>query len=85
MSLEKVKELLSSGDYDTIDKGIIMAYDMDDRKVFEDLLEACIVLKGSEIKSILEGKVNLSESSAIEKKGEIVLIHSQIASYKQAS
>ena len=35
----KVKELLSSGDYDTIDKGI-MAYDMD-RKVFEDLLEGC--------------------------------------------
>tara|TARA_X000000368_G_C22943942_1_gene673478 strand:- start:87 stop:1094 length:1008 start_codon:yes stop_codon:yes gene_type:complete len=41
MSLEKVKELLSSGDYDTIDKGIIMAVDMDDRKVFEGLLEGC--------------------------------------------
>ena len=39
MSLEKVKELLSSGDYDTIDKGIIMAVDMDDRKVFEGLFE----------------------------------------------
>jgi len=41
MSVEKVKELLSSGDYDTIDKGIIMAVDMDDRKVFEGLLEGC--------------------------------------------
>ena len=52
---------------------------------FEDLLEAGIVLKGSEIKSIREGKVNISESYAIEKKGEIVLINSHIASYKQAS
>ena len=41
MSVEKVKELLSSGDYDTIDKGIIMAVDLDDRKVFEGLLEGC--------------------------------------------
>ena len=52
---------------------------------FEDLLEAGIVLKGSESKSIREGKVNISESYAIEKKGEIVLINSHIASYKQAS
>ncbi len=52
---------------------------------FEDLLEAGIVLKGSEIKSIREGKINISESYAIEKKGEIVLINSHIASYKQAS
>ena len=52
---------------------------------FEDLLEAGIVLKGSEIKSIREGKVNISESYAIEKKGEIVLINSNISSYKQES
>ena len=52
---------------------------------FEDLLEAGIVLKGSEIKSIREGKVNISDSYAIEKNGEIVLINSHIASYKQAS
>ena len=52
---------------------------------FEDLLEAGIVLKGSEIKSIRDGKVNISDSYAIEKKGEIVLINSHIASYKQAS
>ena len=52
---------------------------------FEDLLEAGIVLKGSEIKSIRDGKVNIADSYAIEKKGEIVLINSHIASYKQAS
>ena len=52
---------------------------------FEDLLEAGIVLKGSEIKSIRDGKVSIADSYAIEKKGELVLINSHIASYKQAS
>ncbi|MDC3088128.1 SsrA-binding protein, partial [Candidatus Pelagibacter sp.] len=52
---------------------------------FEDLLEAGIVLKGSEIKSIRNGKVNIADAYAIEKNGEIVLINSHIASYKQAS
>ena len=36
---------------------------------FEDLLEAGIVLKGSEIKSIRDGKVNIADSYAVEKKG----------------
>ena len=52
---------------------------------FEDLIEAGIVLKGSEIKSIREGKVNIADSYAVEKNGEIVLINSHIAQYKQAS
>ena len=52
---------------------------------FEDTLEAGIVLKGSEIKSIRNGKVNIADSYAIEKKGEIILINSHISSYKQAS
>ena len=52
---------------------------------FEELLEAGIVLKGSEIKSIREGKVNIADSYAIEKNGEIILINSHISSYKQAS
>ena len=52
---------------------------------FEDILEAGIVLKGSEIKSVREGKVNIVDSYAIEKNGEIVLINSHIAQYKQAS
>ena len=39
---------------------------------FEDFLEAGIVLKGSEIKSIREGKVNIADSYAIEKNGEII-------------
>ncbi len=52
---------------------------------FEDLIEAGIVLKGSEIKSIREGKVNIADSYAIEKKGELILINSHIAAYKNAS
>ena len=52
---------------------------------FEDLLEAGIVLKGSEIKSIRDGKINIADSYAVEKSGEIVLINSHISSYKQAS
>ena len=52
---------------------------------FLDLLEAGIVLKGSEIKSIRAGKVNIADSYAVEKGGELFLVNSHIASYKQAS
>ncbi len=52
---------------------------------FHELLEAGIVLKGSEIKSIRDGKINIAESYAIEKKGEIFLVNSHIPPYKQAS
>tara|TARA_B100001173_G_scaffold152187_1_gene132000 strand:+ start:159 stop:629 length:471 start_codon:yes stop_codon:yes gene_type:complete len=52
---------------------------------FEKLYEAGIVLKGSEIKSIRNGKVNIAESYAIEKDGEIFLVNSHIPSYKEAS
>ena len=43
------------------------------------------MLKGSEIKSIRNGKVNIADAYAVEKNGEIVLINSHISSYKQAS
>ncbi len=52
---------------------------------FEDLIEAGIVLKGSEIKSVREGKVNIADSYAVEKHGEIILINSHIAHYKFAN
>tara|TARA_B100001996_G_C18379454_1_gene484742 strand:- start:143 stop:613 length:471 start_codon:yes stop_codon:yes gene_type:complete len=52
---------------------------------FQDLIEAGIVLRGSEIKSIRAGKVNIAESYAIEKDGEIILINSHIPAYKEAS
>ena len=52
---------------------------------FQDLIEAGIVLKGSEIKSIRAGKVNIGDSYAVEKYGEIVLLNSHIPTYKEAS
>ena len=52
---------------------------------FNELIEAGIVLKGSEIKSVRSGKINIAESYAIEKNGEIYLINSHISSYKEAS
>ena len=52
---------------------------------FKELFEAGIVLRGSEIKSIRDGKVNIADAYAVEKKGEIVLINSHISPYKQAS
>ncbi|MDA9744909.1 SsrA-binding protein SmpB [Candidatus Pelagibacter sp.] len=52
---------------------------------FEDIYEAGIMLKGSEIKSVRNGKVNIADSYAIEKDGELYLINSHISPYKQAS
>ena len=52
---------------------------------FKEVIEAGIVLKGSEIKSIRSGKINIAESYAIEKKGEFFLVNSHIPIYKQAN
>ena len=48
-------------------------------------IEAGIVLRGSEIKSIRLGKINIADSYAVDRKGEIFLINSHIPIYKQAS
>ena len=50
-----------------------------------ELLEAGIALKGSEVKSIREGKASIVDSYAVDKDGEIFLINSHIPSYKQSS
>jgi len=60
------------------------------RKAYHDYhiqesLEAGIVLKGSEIKSIRAGKVNLSDAYARPENGELWLYNSHIASYDAAS
>ena len=52
---------------------------------FKDIIEAGIVLKGSEIKSVRSGKINIADSYAVEKKGEIYLINAHIPLYKAAS
>ena len=51
----------------------------------QETVEAGIVLKGSEIKSIRDGKVNLSDAYAKPENGELWLYNSHIASYDAAS
>jgi SsrA-binding protein len=51
----------------------------------EESLEVGIVLKGSEIKSIREGKVSLRDAYAKPENGELWLFNSHIASYDAAS
>ena len=52
---------------------------------FKELLEAGLVLKGSEVKSLREGKGSIADSYAIDKNGEIFLINSHIPLYRQSS
>ena len=52
---------------------------------FKEVFEAGIVLKGSEIKSVRNGKVSIADSYGIDKDGEIYLINSHIPAYKEAS
>jgi len=51
----------------------------------QETFEAGIVLKGSEIKSIREGRVNLRDAYARPENGELWLFNSHIASYDAAS
>lgn len=48
-------------------------------------IEAGIVLVGSEIKSLREGKANIQDAHADEKNGEIILHNMYIAEYKGAN
>ena len=50
-----------------------------------DTFEAGLVLTGSEIKSVRAGQVNLRDSYAVVRNGELWLINAHIAPYKQAS
>jgi len=52
---------------------------------FHELIEAGIVLKGSEVKSLRDGKANITDSYASDHNGEIFLINSHIPSYKESS
>lgn len=50
----------------------------------EDDLECGIILQGSEVKSLREGGSNIAESYATVDEGELWLVNSYIAPYKQA-
>jgi SsrA-binding protein len=60
------------------------------RKAFHDYevvetLEAGIVLQGTEVKSIREGRVNLKDSFATVKNGELWMEHCHISPYEQGN
>ena len=50
----------------------------------EDSIEAGIVLTGSEVKSLREGKANIAEAYASEEAGQIWLINGYIPEYEKA-
>lgn len=50
----------------------------------EDSLEVGIVLTGSEVKALRQGRANIAESYAKAQNGEIWLINAHIPEYKQA-
>ena len=52
---------------------------------FLEMLEAGISLKGSEVKSLRDGKGSIADSYAIDNNGELFLINSHIPLYKQSS
>ena len=52
---------------------------------FTEFFEAGIVLKGSEVKSLREGKANISEAYAIDMHGEMFLLNSHIPTFKESS
>ena len=52
---------------------------------FSEFFEAGIVLKASEVKSLRDGKANISESYALDEHGEIFLVNSHIPAYKESS
>ncbi|NMB07953.1 MAG: SsrA-binding protein SmpB [Tissierellia bacterium] len=51
----------------------------------EDTIEAGIVLKGTEVKSIRAGRINVKESYAIVENGEIFIYNMHISPYEQGN
>ena len=63
----------------TKNKKVHLRYDI------TDTIEAGIVLLGTEIKSLREGKGSIDESYARDRNGELVLVYSHIPHYKPAN
>ncbi len=52
--------------------------------LIEDHLEAGIVLTGSEVKSLRQGRASIGEAYGVEKGGKILLLNTHIPQYKAA-
>ena len=55
-----------------------------DYTILEEI-EAGMVLKGTEVKSIKDGKANIKDSYAIIKNGEVYLLNMHISEYKEGN
>ena len=55
-----------------------------DYTIIEEI-EAGMVLKGTEVKSIKDGKANIKDSYAIIKNGEVYLLNMHISEYKEGN
>ncbi len=75
--MAKVKE---DGNYKVIAENRRARYDY----AIEEDLECGIILEGSEVKSMRKGGANIAESYASVEDGELWLVNSYIAPYKQA-
>jgi|TARA_B110000263_G_scaffold55165_1_gene46615 SsrA-binding protein len=51
----------------------------------EEKFEAGVVLSGSEVKSIKQGKLSIKESYAMIRKGEVFVVNSHISKYSNSS
>ncbi|AFS78111.1 SsrA-binding protein [Gottschalkia acidurici 9a] len=51
----------------------------------EDTIEAGIVLTGTEVKSIRQGKINLKDSYALVEDGEVFVLNMHISPYEQGN
>ena len=52
---------------------------------FLEMFEAGFSLKGSEVKSLREGKGSIADSYAVDNNGEMFLVNSHIPLYRQSS
>ena len=68
-------------------EGAVVAHNRKARRdyLIEDVVEAGIVLEGSEVKSLREGRATISEAYASPQQGEIFLLDAHIAVYEAAS
>lgn len=53
--------------------------------IIEDTLEAGLMLTGTEVKSLRDGRCSLGEAYAAEQNGELYLLNAHIAPYEAAS
>lgn len=51
----------------------------------KETYEAGIVLKGTEVKSIRQGKVNIADSYGVIRKGEVYIVNMHISPYEQGN